>query len=206
MEWPEALSSVDGQSFTPRDIFGNKLEALNKLRMQDKVWITLLLSNPGNWQVEIAGYDIRDVEAAKEHFTTMITKMRADTFGVQHAYNLILDWLEGMTVELQQCEGWWPNYTNRVVVPRLLPSIMMDDPGSSRRNLYSVQMSGLKHAIKASLENVRHRQGTYDFAVRLGSLAISTRDIGDDKIGKTYSRETFLKDIDGSVKLQIKKW
>jgi hypothetical protein len=40
--------------------------------------------------------------------------------------------------------------------------------------------------------------------VRLGSLALSG--VTEDKIGETYSKEAFLKDIEGTVKLSVKKW
>ncbi|KAF1915204.1 hypothetical protein BDU57DRAFT_265645 [Ampelomyces quisqualis] len=204
VEWPKEFSSADGQSFTPRDIFGNKLEALNKLRMQDRVWITLKPAD-GSWHVEIAGDDIHQVDEAKEHFMILIAKMHADNFGVQHAYNLILDRLEGLTVELQEGGDLGPNNTNRVVVPRLLPHPMMNDPGDFRQqNLHATQLSGLYHAIRTALENVRHRAGTFDFVVRLGSLALSG--VAQDKIGKTYPKESFQKDIEGTVKLSVKKW
>jgi hypothetical protein len=204
VDWPKELSSADGQEFKPRDIFGNKLEALNKLRMQDRVWITLLPTN-SNWQVEIAGDDIQQVVEAREHFMTLLAKMYADTFGVQDAFNLILDRLEGLEVELYEGADLGPYNTDAVVVPRLLPHPMMNDPGVYRQqDLHNTQLSELKLALKTSLEDVRHRSGTYDFVVRLGSLALSG--VTEDKIGETYSKEAFLKDIEGTVTLNVKKW
>lgn len=204
MDWPEALSSGDGQKFTPREILGNKLEALNKLRMQDRIWITLLPTT-GNWQVEIAGDDIQQVDEAKEHFLTLIAKMHADTFGVQDACNIILDRLEGLEVELYEGGYLEPNNTNTAIIPRLLPHHEMNNPGDFRhQELHATQLAGLRYAINASLENVRHRSGTYDFVVRLGSLALSGVD--EDRIGHTYSKQSFLKAIEGTVKLNVKKW
>jgi hypothetical protein len=194
------------QSLSPRDVFGNKLERLDALRMQDEVWITLLRSNAGQWQIEIAGYEVADVEAAREHLDTMIVQVGADVSGIQDAHTIILDEREGIEVELQQDEEWWPNHTDRVV-PRLLASGMMDEPGCFRQEgLHVTQLCNLRAAIKQALDNVRGKKGVYDFAVRLGSLALNSQKVSDDRVGETFKKETFLKEVHGSIGLDVKKW
>jgi hypothetical protein len=174
--------------------------------MQDKVWITLLPSNAGQWQIEIAGCDAIDIEAAKEHLNTMVSKVRADASGLQHAHNIILDERKGMEVELQQNEVWWPNHTDRVV-PRLLPHKMMhDEPGTFRQGVHFTQLAGTRNALKLALDNIRHRKGTYDFVVRLGSLALSSKHVSVDKVGQAFRREIFLKEINASIDVDVKRW
>jgi hypothetical protein len=186
-------------------VFGNKLERLDGLRMQDKVYISLLPNN-GQWQLEIAGYEAEDVATAGEHLRTMIKKVRADAVGVHHTLNIILDEREGIDVELQPAEAWWPNHADRVV-PRLLPSAMMNEPGSFREDgIDYIQLSVLQKKIKVALNHVRQRRGAYDFVVRLGSLALSSKHVGVDKIGQTYTKDKFLKGIDEKIELDVKKW
>lgn len=188
-------------------MFGNKLEALDALRMQDKVFISLLqATRTGQWQVQIAGYEIIDVEVAKEHFGTMIKRVRADASSLQHTHSIIIDEREGINVELQQDEPWWPNHADRVV-PRLLPSGLMDEPGSFRQEgLHFTQLSSVQNSIRLALDNVRHRKGSYDFVVRLGCLALSSKHVTDDKIGQTFTKKEFLKDVNGPIELDVKKW
>jgi len=204
VNWPGELSD---QPLTPRDVFGNKLERLDGLRMQDKVYITLLpVSLDGQWQLEILGYDSIDVDTAKEHLSTMIESVRAESLGVQEALNIILDEREGMDVELHRDDQWWPNHVDWIV-PHLLPSAMMDEPGSFRQEgLHFKQLSSLQRAIKLALDKVRHKKGTYDFVVRLGCLALSSKDVRDDKVGMTFPKDSFLKQINGPIGMDVKKW
>jgi hypothetical protein len=174
--------------------------------MQDKVWMTLQYDDAGKWQIEIAGHDLVEVEVARDHLHTLLDQVRADTSGIQNAYNVILDEREGINVELQHGEEWWPNHADRVV-PRLLPSYMMNEPGSFRQDgLSDACLSGIQAALKRGLDNVRHKKGFYDFAVRLGCLALSSKHVSDEKIGQTFTKDTFLKDINGPVGLDVKKW
>ncbi|KAF2034863.1 hypothetical protein EK21DRAFT_55491 [Setomelanomma holmii] len=203
VQWPEDLVN---QSITPRDAFGNKLEALNALRMHLEVYISLLPSHGGVWQIEIVGYHKYNVQDAEERLNTMIDRVRADASGVQHAHNVILDEREGIDVELQQDESWWPNHVDNVV-PRLLPSGLMDEPGTYRQEgLDATKLSGLRYSLKLALDNVRTRKGAYDFAVRLGCVALSSKHVQGDKIGQTFNRKDFLNNINTKVEIDIKKW
>jgi hypothetical protein len=200
VDWPEKMNE---QSLFPRDVFGNKLEGLDRLRMQDEVWMTLVRGNTGLWQIEIDGYEAGDVEAAREHLDTLIKQVHADFSGVQDAHNIILDEREGIDVELQQDDEWWPFHAD-TVVPRLLPSGIMNEPGSFRQEgLDPNHISSIRQAIQSALDNVRGRKGVYDFAVRLGSLALSSRKV---KLEKTFKKETFLRAIQGPIDLEVKKW
>lgn len=175
--------------------------------MQDEVFINPDLTIlDGCWQLEIIGYDIADVDTAKDHLNTMIEKLRVDVFGVQHMLNMILDQREGMAVELQQDEAWWPNHADPVV-PRLLPSPMMDEPGSFRQDgVDPTQLSLLRESIKLALDNIRHRKGAYDFVVRLGCVALSSKQVKGDELGKTFPTDKFLKQVNDSVEVEVKKW
>lgn len=203
VDWPEDLRN---HLVTPRDVFGNKLQKLNGLRMRDEVFITLLPNSNVLWQVEIMGFDINNVEVAVEHYQTMIKKVRADTLGLNSSLNIILDEGEGIEVAFEEAGNWWPNHTDRVV-PRLLPSPMMYDPGNFRRDgLHFTQLSAIQRSIEQALEVVRHTRGSYDFAVRLGCLVLSSKKVSHDQIGKTRNKEEFSKAINSRVDIVVKKW
>ncbi|KAI4604780.1 hypothetical protein J4E80_010936 [Alternaria sp. BMP 0032] len=55
--WPEDLLN---EGVTPRDVFNNKLEALNAIRTQNEVYITLLPTQNDVWQIEIQGRHIKE--------------------------------------------------------------------------------------------------------------------------------------------------
>jgi hypothetical protein len=48
------------------------------------------------------------IEAAEAHLTTMIDKVKADAMGLHHELNMILDEQEGLEVELEEADAWWP--------------------------------------------------------------------------------------------------
>jgi hypothetical protein len=50
--WPVDLTD---QGITPRDVFRNKLEALDAIRTQNEVFVTLLAGHNDVWQIEIQG-------------------------------------------------------------------------------------------------------------------------------------------------------
>jgi len=204
--WPEDLTEHD-PPINPRDVFGNKLEGLDGLRMQDEVFINPDLKNQnGRWQLEIVGYDLAGVEVAEDHLNTMIEKVRVDAVGVQNMLNVILDQREGMAVELQRGEAWWPNCAD-TVIPRLLPSPMMDEPGSFRQDgIDRGQLAIIQESIKLALDSVRHRKGAYDFVVRLGCVALSSKQVKDDKIGEKYPTDKFLKMVNEKFEVDVKKW
>jgi hypothetical protein len=187
-------------------VFGGKLERLDTLRVQDRVWVTLLQNDAGKWQIEIAGHELMDVATAREHFQTLLDQVVVDASGIQHAYNVILDEREGIQVELQQDEEWWPNHVDKVV-PRLLPHQMMDESGSFRQDgVQEAHLLGIEAALKRGLDNVRHKKGAYDFVVRLGCLALDSKHVSVEKVGQTFTKDTFLKDINGPIGLDVKKW
>lgn len=158
------------------------------------------------WQIEIVAAEMANIEAAEAHLATMIEKVRAEHMGLQHEINIIVDDQEGLEVILEEAEAWWPNFNDRVV-PRLLPSEMMDAPGSFRQDsLHLTQLSQIQRSVQLALEAVRHKKGAYDMAIRLGCLALNSTHIKDDQIGKTYSKEVFVRSIDGKVGLEVKKW
>jgi hypothetical protein len=164
------------------------------------------MPNNGLWQVEILGLNIYNVEAAAERYRTMIEQARANTLGIQHALNMILDEGEGIEVVLEEAEDWWPNRADKIV-PRLLSSPMMYEPGSFRRDgLHFTQLSAIQHSVSQALERVRGKRGSYDFAVRLGCLVLGSQKMPDDQIGRTFQKEEFFKAINSRVDLMIKKW
>lgn len=204
LDWPPMFST---DNLYPRDVFGNKLEGLDKLRMQDEVWL-ILGQVDSKWQITIAGHGQSHVELAKKHLEAHLDQVRAEVSGMSYACNVILDQDEGDHVELQQNEGWWPNHADRVV-PRLLPSpsALVDKPGTFRhRELMPVHLSLVQTAVKLALDKVRGRKGSYDFVVRLGFIALKATHVGQDKIGKTFLKRVFVTDIERKVELDIKKW
>jgi hypothetical protein len=175
--------------------------------MQDNVWITLQSGAGQKWRIEIAGHEIADVAAAREHFDTLLSQVHADASGVQHAHNIILDEREGILVQLQEDEEWWPNHTDKIV-PRLLPDEMMDEPGEFRyQKLHPTQLSSIHTAIQLSFERIRSKKGAYDLSVRLGCIALkASRHVSNDKIGQNFTKKAFLNDVNGSTELNVKKW
>ncbi|KAF2131619.1 hypothetical protein P153DRAFT_336064 [Dothidotthia symphoricarpi CBS 119687] len=204
VDWPEDLSI---QSITPRDVFGNKLEALDDaIRLQDEVFVTLLPSRGGLWQIEICGYDDINVDKAEMRLRTMIEKTRIDVNNIRPVLNIILDEKEGIDIVLQEAEPWWPDRTN-AIVPRLLSHPMMDTPGDFRQEgMYFSDLSKIQDTIKLALETVRHKKGAYDFVVRLGCLALNSTKIGGNATETRFRKEQFLKDVNDRVDLNVKKW
>lgn len=174
--------------------------------MQVEVYIRLLPVQNRAWQIEINGYDPVNVEDAEDRLRTMIDRVRADASGVQLTHNIILDEREGMDVELVQDESWWPSHVDPVV-PHLLSSPMMDEPATYRQEgLHALQLERVQHYLKLGLDNIRSRKGAYDFVVRLGCVALKSKHVKEDRIGQNFSREKFLRNIESSVELDIKKW
>lgn len=206
LDWPQMFSE---DSLSPRDVFGNKIERLDTLRMQDEVWFILDQDEAKKWKIVILGHGQSHVELAKEHLEAHLTQVRAETSGINYGCNVFLDRAEGNHVELQQNEEWWPNQVDRVV-PRLLPGpSIMDEPGTFRRSpegLSAVHLSLAQSAIKLALDKVRGRKGSYDFAVRLGCIALKAKHVSEDKIGQTFKRDVFVRDIETKVELDVKKW
>lgn len=175
---------------------------MDDIRKRDRVFITQLPDH----QIEILGYDINNVDRAEAHYKTMIARIMTEKCSLQQATHMILDVREGIDVALERAEEWWPACAD-VVVPRLLPSPMMDPPGSFREDgLHDTQLVEIRDPIKRALEVVRHKKGSYDFAVRLGCIALDSRKIAEERIGKHVSKDKFLRDIKDAVDLMPKKW
>ncbi|EOA81902.1 uncharacterized protein SETTUDRAFT_96874 [Exserohilum turcica Et28A] len=203
VRWPDELND---QEVSPRDVFNNKLEALDPIRMHNEVYIDCVRTRSSEWQIEIQAHEMANIEAAEAQLKTMIEKVKTDVMALQNTVNMILDDQEGLKVILERADPWWPNQEDRVV-PRLLPSGIMDFPGSFRGELmHFTELSRIQHAFQLALEAVRHRKGAYDLVIRLGCLAIHSKRITENDIGKRYKKEAFLKSIDGSLQLSVKKW
>ncbi|KAF2631906.1 hypothetical protein BU25DRAFT_454288 [Macroventuria anomochaeta] len=199
MSWPEDLFSHE---VTPRVAFGNELQALNDIKKRDGVWMTLLPDH----SVQISGFDIINVEAAEGHYKTMVERIRTEKCSLQQATNMVLDEREGIDVVLLRAESWWPNRFD-TVIPRLLPSPIMDQPGSFQEDgLHDTQLVEIRDPIKRALEAVSYERGSYDFVVRLGCIALDSKKIGEDQVGKKHGKEKFIKSINGKVDLACKKW
>ena len=199
IDWPKDLLSNE---VTPTTAFGNNLQALDDIRKRDKVFITL---QPNNI-VEILGFDIIDVEAAESHYKTMVERVRIDKCSLQQATNVILDEREGIDIVLLRADGWWPPCPE-IVVPRLLPSPMMDQPGSFREeSLHDAQLEDIRATIERALTTVSYKKGFYDFVVRFGCVALDSKKMGEDQIGKKHHKGKFIKAINGKVDLVSKRW
>jgi hypothetical protein len=83
----------------------------------------------------------------------------------------------------------------------------MESPGSFRDDImHFTQLSKIQRSVQLALDAVRHKKGAYDMTIRLGCLALNARHIKENDMGKKYKKEIFLKSIDGSVTLEVKKW
>lgn len=199
VDWPEDLLSNE---VTPTTAFGNNLQALDDIRKRDEVFITLQPNNV----VEILGFDIVNVEAAESRYKTMVERVRIDKCSLQQAKNMIMDEREGINIILLRADSWWPTCPE-VVVPRLLPSPMMDQPGNFREDrLHDTQLEDIQAHIELALASISYKKGFYDFVVRFGCIALDSKKIGEDQIGKKHHKEKFIKAINGTVDLVFKRW
>jgi hypothetical protein len=204
VKWPEEFLKFE--DITPRDVFGNKLERLESIRVNDEVFITLLTNCVPKWQVEISGFSVANVESAKLHYLNMVEKARTTQFLGSHTINIILDYGEGSEVILQRPAEWWPSraYTS----PRLLPSqdLMGDLPGSFRHGTINPdQLAKVQYGVHCAIEAARFEQGSYDFTVRFGALVL--KGMKEEDIGKKYPLTSFCKGIDGTlVQCHINNW
>ena len=202
VDWPEELRS---QQITPVDTFGLKLKTLDSIRTQDEVFITLVTGKGGH-RIEIQASEEARVQTAEEHVSNTIKKVFVKQLGVTYAQNVVLDENEGIEVALERAEGWWPNLSNNVV-PRLLPSPIMFEPGSFRQDvLHPKQLFPIEQAIEAALHAVRYDRGSFDFAIRLGCLVLNAKQMPETEIGQRYSKDRFMKSINGRVECDVKKW
>lgn len=158
------------------------------------------------WHFSIVGYTSQHLQNAQMHLQTMIDKVRLDMLEQETTLNLILDAREGIDVRLQHCEDWWPNKFDQVV-PRLAPSGIMNNPGSFRQErMHHTHLSSIRRSLALALEKIRHRKGYYDFVVRLGSLVLSSKHVPASKVGETFTKDKFNKQINLNIDLHVKKW
>jgi hypothetical protein len=83
----------------------------------------------------------------------------------------------------------------------------MDEPGAFRQEgLHSKQLATVQHSIELALECVRHQKGSYDFAVRMGCIALSRKQFREDHIGKIYQKEEFVKATKTKAEIVRNEW
>jgi hypothetical protein len=202
--WPQEL--LDADSVTPRDVFGNKLESLDSIRTDCKVFITLLPNRQDlpPWSVEISGFHMDDVQTGEQYYRNVLQKVITQKFLGHEKVNMILDENEGIEVLIEQAEDWWPRKAF-MMKPRLLPTPMSDESGTFRsQGLHFTQLATAQHHIQRSLEAIRYEKGAYDFAIRYGCLALSNFPV--DEIGKKYSLTSFTKGINTTIGCHVMKW
>jgi hypothetical protein len=201
VSWPHQLLNPD-VNVTPREVFGNKLEQLDPIRIQDEVFITLLLSDPP-WQVEISGYEPTHVEVGEEHYRNQIQKTINNLVFGKSTTNVILDETEGSQVVFQKAEAWWP--TRNDVVPKLLTSLM-DDAGGFRNNPpHPMQIAEIQDELQHVLEGIRFERGSYDLAIGFGCLCVSA---GKEQLvlGEPVPLPSFARAIRGKISCAARKW
>lgn len=167
VDWPNDLINA---SVYPKDVFGVDLSQLDPIRTGDEVFIVPI---HGTHNFEILGFEARHIEIAEQHCINMIQKVQMNQFGSTHPTHIILDDTEGIDVQLEAAEDWWPNRTTHRIVPRMLPSPIMNEPGSFRIDgLHFTQLSIIQHNIQLALEAIRYDKAHYEFCVRYGCLAL----------------------------------
>ena len=67
-------------------------------------------------------------------------------------------------------------------------------------------MEEIQTSIKRYVEAVSYTKGAYDFAIRLGVVALDSKQINKSHIGKKHGKDTFIRSINGKVDLKPKKW
>ncbi|PSN72821.1 hypothetical protein BS50DRAFT_169458 [Corynespora cassiicola Philippines] len=206
--WSEKLANCT-PPITPRDVFGNKLELLDPIRLSDEVYIVLSRTRDGGWPVEIMGYDMTRVEMAKQHYDNMVEKAANKHNNLMVPSNIVLDSREGDTVVLHEADEWWPDKSR--FTPRL-ETLLMNDPGSFRQDpVHFTQFDNLHQVIRKALDMIRYEKSTYDFSVRFGCITLSEgRDLkpfGTENPGITWSTQNFIAALDkGKINCEVKKW
>lgn len=202
VRWSEELLNQP-TPVTPRDVFGNKLEALDSIRAEDEVWITLLPHQDPPWQAEIQGFEMTNVELAEAHYGNLVRKAQIRRAGGSSSTTIILDEAEGSEIQLHEADGWWPNRAYKIVPCLLISPI--DGPGSFRsRPLHPLNITEIEQEFRRSLEAVRFEQGSFDLTIRFGSLCLDGLEAKE--IGKNYPLASFKKSIEGKVSCKTKKW
>ncbi|KAF2272100.1 uncharacterized protein EI97DRAFT_485524 [Westerdykella ornata] len=201
--WPEKLLKASN-TITPRDAFGNKLENLDVIRQSDEVFITLLPQGNPPWQVEIQGFAEANVQAAKEHYLNLVAKIEKKEFSQSETTNLILDEEEGTQVVFQPPPTWWPASSG--IVPRLVTSLM-DDAGEFRnRPLHAVRLTQVEDELLEALGSIRYEPGSYDFAIRLGCMALRGGWNQDRVLRYGVALADLKRFMEGTVSCQTRKW
>lgn len=192
---------------TPRDALGLRLEAVDFIRIDDEVFITLLPPREKAWNIEICGYDIINVKSAERHFNNIVQKVLNKQTQTETAKFIVLDQAEGIEVELQAPGYWWP-VKGKSLQPRLLPCPMNNDPGNFRSEpMHPIQLSVIQSEIKRSLETIRFERGSYDLSISLGCLAVDGFEDPKMEIGKKFFLPNFIDSIfKGAKTCTVRKW
>ncbi|KAF2267033.1 hypothetical protein CC78DRAFT_566447 [Lojkania enalia] len=202
VDWPAKLGAM--KTF-PTDIFGTKLEALDSIRKDDEVFISLLPHQNPPSKVVIEGYEMECVINAEQHYLNLAQKVLMNKLREFNSasVNIVLDQDEGDKVVINQTEDWWP-VTKDLAIPRLLVSLM-DEPGRFRRaGLPPKQLRRIQEEIRSVLDTIRFDRGFYDFTIRFGCVALSGLTKKD--MEKQYPVKAFLKNIDSRPLCQVKHW
>lgn len=170
------------------------------LCVQDEVYLSHV-----SGQFQLRASHPRNLEIAKVHLRTIFDTVR-DSKLDRSAFNLLLDYREGMDVTLEYHPCWWPR-SNYEMMPRLLPSGMMEVPGTFRTNPISLsQLEQLQNAIERALIMAGRRKGAYDMAIRLGSLALDPNIVSAQKAGVSFPKDKFLREVSTTIEMDVKKW
>jgi hypothetical protein len=154
----------------PKDVFGTDFSLLDPIRTGDEVYIIPI---PYTQSFEIFGFEARHVDTAEQHYVNMVQKIQMNKFGATHSIHIILDETEGIDVQLEAAGEWWPNRRSHRIVPRLIPSPIMNSLGNFRGDgLHCTQLSVIQHNIQLALETIQYERAHYEFCIRFGCLAL----------------------------------
>ncbi|KAF2019000.1 hypothetical protein BU24DRAFT_326190, partial [Aaosphaeria arxii CBS 175.79] len=201
MDWPKDLTEAN---ITPQICFGNKLDSLNPIRVNDEVWISCRSVPPGRFAIDIQGFEQEHVEIAQEHFENMVANARSRQLMGLMILNVILDSKEGTEVILEDpaAQAWWPSKDGKVV-PRLLTTPL--DMGDFRTTvLHPMQIVEIQKFVHQSLTLIRCQRGTYSMKINFGCVALGGEKL--PAIGTKHPLASFVKGINGPAEVMPKKW
>lgn len=172
--------------------------------MRDEVFLSLEPGPKHRIRIEAFGGD--NVRVGKEHLINYIRNIQTRTSEFQDKVNVILDDSEGLDVVIEKAEDWWP-YRKDFLVPRLVPDKLTNLPGSFRReHMHLSDLMETARSLQAAIETIRCRKGSYDFALRLGRLVLTSKTMPESQCGRKFPQRGFLKSINTNVQLQVKRW
>lgn len=197
---------------SPRDAFGNKLEVLDPIRLEDEVFIRLLPSMDP-WQIEIRGDDPERVDAAEFHCKNHVHKVYTKRTSRTMPVNIILDGSEGKMVQLRFADQWWP-HNKGLLVPQLIPDSLLEVGTFRTEPVHPQNLASIEHGLRLALSAIMYEKGSYSFAIRLGCLALQgsetleeiKKKIRDEKCEAKYDVRSFKKSVEGNVDCAVQKW